>query len=125
MDRDQADLQILTIGVDRLRQGIRFSFNDVEFRARVDERQLDVSAFTSWSNTTSETAASDLNRAQTTFLYLKSEFPAFAKIVEGLEPRFSVIQDMGNMIEELAYLTESGVVALEGEEIPLKSDPSA
>jgi hypothetical protein len=121
MSQDQETLQVIKRGADRLRQGIPFTFNDILFSVFIEERQLNVAAFTSWLNITAESAAGDINRAQSTYSHLKNEFPEFANAVAALQPRFSVIQDMGNMIVELASLSEDGVVALAGEDIPQKA----
>lgn len=109
MDQDQKTLQTVRTGVERLRQGIPFLFNNVRFSAHVEERLLDVGSFTSRQNVTLETAAADLKRAETTYLYLKTEFPEFGTMVSDRTPRFSVIEDMGNCHVELAYLDNKDI----------------
>jgi len=111
VSQSEINLSTVDAGLQRLKSGIPWRVNGVEFWLNRQPGTLEVRALTSWDyKTTGETVSADLQRAQSTFDFLTNSFSGFACLVTDLTPRFSVVRDMGNTMVELGHLSEGGII---------------
>ncbi|MGI8495267.1 MAG: hypothetical protein ACR2L1_08150 [Pyrinomonadaceae bacterium] len=98
------------LALERFKEGYLFNFCGVVFNLSSDG-YLDVSVQTSWlmENTTEETALEDFKIANTLTDTLIKESPSFAKLVDNLPRRFSLIDDYKTGAVELCRSAENKI----------------
>ena len=99
------------LALDLLQAGLRFKFSNVEFHLDASLNRLDVGTITSWQigNLSAEIALAEIQRGMDAFEHLSTDH-RFSDVVKGKDVRYSVLQDLGNMVVEICHLSGNRIV---------------
>ncbi|MDQ3710734.1 MAG: hypothetical protein M3388_00715 [Acidobacteriota bacterium] len=99
------------VALESFEEGQSFNFSNVDFYLNKENKILEVRIFTNWKlgNLTEQNALSEIQRGKEVLNSLLQS-SQFSETVQNYEPRFSLIQNLGNSISEICYQASEKLV---------------